>query len=177
MKFKKTLLATLAITFAGAAFAQGTQSIPVPASSVDTGGRAVRAFTIPVVPPSPSVAEVQQIVSTAVAASSPRAWTTNFIGQSKWIATTNNGHGFFAYIDGSGAIQAYNQSWGYVGTIGVPNVNGGISKTFSLGLAQPSYMMTASPTGFSAYGGPPTAWVFTAGQIDGPPADNPGNGT
>ena len=78
MKFKKTLLATLPIVFAGAAFAQGTQTIPVPASSVDRGGRAVRGFTIPVVPTTQQVTDIalQAITANPVA---PRAWSSYFI--------------------------------------------------------------------------------------------------
>ena len=100
MKFKQTLLATLAIAFAGAAFAQGTQTIPVPASSVDRGGRAVRGFTIPVVPTAQQVTDIalQAITANPVA---PRAWSSYFIGQARYV------DGFYVAINGNGEVVFY----------------------------------------------------------------------
>ena len=152
MKFKKTLLvATLAIAFAGAAFAQSTQTIPIPASSVDTGGRAVRGFTIPLVP---TTQQVTDIALQAIAAnpSAPRAWTSYFLGQGRYV------DGYYAYIDGNGAVIIYDNLWGVRGSA-IPNVNGPVKVDVAGVCGVSGLAYTASPTGFSAFGGTPTGWT------------------
>lgn len=153
MKFKKRLVATLAIAFAGAAFAAGSQ-IPVPASSVDTGGRAVRGFTIPLVP---TTQQVTDIVLQAIAAnpSAPRAWSSYFIGQARYV------DGFYVAINGNGEVVFYDNLWNAFPAM-VPNVNGPV-KVDTVGVCGVSGLSyTASPTGFSGFGGSPTGWTAVA---------------
>lgn len=84
MKYFKNALASAALlaTLAPCAFAQGTQSIPIPASSVGGTTRATVAIVMPT---------EQQRLQELQAAAAPRGWSSYFVGQQKCINTFPGG--------------------------------------------------------------------------------------
>lgn len=105
-----------AAALAGAAHAQTTTVIPTPASSADSGSRAVVAITVP------TATDIQNI---AVGATPPsaydRAWTTQFPNQ-----TRNGLSSSWARINTDGSVDASYGSWlGFSGRIYNPSLGDG----------------------------------------------------
>jgi hypothetical protein len=158
---KSVIFAALAAgLFAASAFAQtqgsiNLQSIPTPASSSDSGGRAVVGFTVPV---PISQAQVQQMVNEGVAAGTHGAyqsWTTLFLGRTlNWNAGR---FGQTVTVNPDGTVTT--AGWGR-SSFGAMNVG------FALGYEPIAYSdpygraMVLVPTGHDAFGTPPTGFSW-----------------
>jgi len=160
-----------------------SQSIPVPASSIN-GGRGVVAIVIPTLPSdlctssngycvtgSNVAGYVNPIVSTAIAANGVKPWTSYFIGQQRC------GGGVCAVVQGDGLLRWTSIKTG-MATSRVPNMNEAFGVAGSCqGMIGAGFSETWSiyPTGTSLYNSTPTDWVVEFSQVVCNPSGGGGN--
>lgn len=105
----------VAAALAGLAHAQATTSIPTPASSADSGSRAVVAITVP------TPQDIRGFAADVTQGGYDRAWTTQFPGQ-----TRNGSSSSWARINADGSVDAAYGGWlGFSGRIYNPSLGDG----------------------------------------------------
>lgn len=175
---KKTLFALLAACAVGA----GAQSIPTPASSVNSGAQGVVAITPVDTSNLATKTEVNNAYNSAInhieyrynqavahtnGTASRSMWSRYFPGQqqsaictSTWGATSSSVT-FYAYIDGNGYVSVRNAFSSWVG-LGYPLGNNGFFyQTAGGGLGGGCYL-TVAPYTSANYNGTPSGWRLQA---------------
>lgn len=156
-----------------ASFAQ-TQTVPTPASSVDRGGRAVIAITMP--PPGVTPTDVQRIA----ADTRDRGWSSYFVGTQKCINTFPGGRPaancFRIQSDASILLVA---GGSFIPPL-TPGTNGYTPVTVSvvdLPCFNAGTAIVASPTSSAvdiSFGRVPTDWTLSFASINGRQCDTGG---